>query len=194
VGDNGRVRATGTRWALALTATIYKFDIDLADADRGVYETLALQVARHPSESEEYLVTRVLAFALEFTDGIAFSRGLSDPDEPAIAVRDLTGAIRAWIDVGTPDPSRLHKACKAAPRVAVYLHKDPAQFLARLAGERIHRAAAIELYSIDRRLVGELAARLDRRMDFALAIAEREITISLETATLAGIVVRHPIG
>jgi uncharacterized protein YaeQ len=96
---------------LALTATIYKFDIDLADADRQVYDTLALQVARHPSESEGYLITRVLAYALELTSGIEFSRGgVSDPDEPAIVVRDLTGALRVWIEVGMPDAARLHKA------------------------------------------------------------------------------------
>src|SRR5258708_34960737 len=112
--------------SLALTATIYKFDIDLSDADRHVYETLALQVAQHPSESAEYLVARVLAYALEFTDGIAFSRGVSDPDEPTIAVRDLTGAILVWIEIGSPDAARLHKAAKASPRVVVYTHKDPA--------------------------------------------------------------------
>jgi uncharacterized protein YaeQ len=179
---------------VALTATIYKFDIDLADADRQVYESLALQVARHPSESEEYLVARVLAYALEFTEGIAFSRGLSDADEPAIAVRDLTGAIRTWIDVGTPDAARLHKACKAAPRVVVYTHKDPSQFLGRLAGERIHRAAAIEIYAIDRRFVGALVVRLDRRMGFALSVAERELTLSIGTETLTGAVVRWPLG
>ena len=83
---------------MAQTATLYSIEIDLADADRHVYETLALRVARHPSESEEYLVARVLAYALEFTDGIAFSSGgLSDPDEPPISVRDLTGSLRVWI-------------------------------------------------------------------------------------------------
>jgi uncharacterized protein YaeQ len=178
---------------VALTSTIYKFDIDLADADRQVYESLALQVARHPSESEEFLVTRVLAYALEFTEGIAFSRGLSDPDEPAIAVRDLTGVMRAWIDVGMPDAARLHKACKAAARVCVYTHRDPAQFIARLQGERIHRAGAIELYAIDRTLLGAVVARLDRRMGFAMSVAEREITLSLGTGTLAGTVIRHPL-
>ena len=89
-------------------------------------------MARDPSESEEHLVARVLAYALEFTEGIAFSRGLSEPEEPTIAVRDLTGALRAWIEVGTPEAARLHKAGKAAPRVAVYTHKDPAQLVDRL--------------------------------------------------------------
>src|SRR5687768_11659215 len=99
---------------MALTATIYNLEIDLADADRRVYESLAMRVARHPSESEEYLVTRILAYALEFCEGIAFSSGLSDPDEPAISVRDLTGTIQSWIDIGIPDAARLHKASKVA--------------------------------------------------------------------------------
>src|SRR5438045_1901862 len=110
---------------MSLTATIYNFEIELADADRHVYESLALRVAQHPSESPEYLITRVLAYAIEYTDGIAFSAGLSDQDEPAITVRDLTGAVRSWIEIGSPEAARLHRASKAAPRVAVYTHKDP---------------------------------------------------------------------
>ena len=98
-------------------------------------------------ESEEYFVARLLAYLLEFTEGIEFSRGVSDPDAPAIAVRDLTGAMTTWIDVGTPDAPRLHKASKAAARVVVYTHKDPVQFLKQLAGERIHNSEALELYA-----------------------------------------------
>ena len=105
---------------MALTATVFTFDVQLADVDRGVYEQLALKAACHPSETEEYLLARVLAYCLEYTEGIAFSKGgLSDPDEPAITVRDLTGALRAWIEIGAPDAARLHRASKAAPRVAV---------------------------------------------------------------------------
>ena len=107
---------------MALTATVYIFDIELSDADRGVYETLSLRVARHPSETEEYLAVRVLAYCLEHTEGIAFSQGgLSDADEPALSVRDLTGAMQSWIDVGVPDAARLHKASKATRRVALDL-------------------------------------------------------------------------
>ncbi len=175
---------------MALQATIYNFDIELADSDRGVYESLALRVARHPSESEDYLIARVIAYLLEFVDGIAFSRGISDPDEPAIAVRDLTGAIQTWIDVGTPDAARLHKASKTAARVAVYTHKDPRQFLDRLAGERIHRANELELYAIDRALVSALVARLDRRVGFSVSVTDRELYISIGTENLSGAVVR----
>ena len=103
---------------MALTAIIYNFSIELADVDRGVYESLTLKVAQHPSETEERLLTRVLAYCLEYTDGIAFSKGgISDPDEPAITVRDLTGALKVWIEVGAPDAARLHKASKAAQAV-----------------------------------------------------------------------------
>lgn len=178
---------------MALTATIYNIDIDLADGDRQVYETLALRVARHPSESEAYLLTRVLAYALEYREGIAFSRGLSEPDEPAISVRDLTGALRAWVEVGTPDAERLHRAAKAADRVVVYTHKDPAQFVRQLAGERIHRIEALELYSIDRTLITALAERLDRRMAFSLSITDRDLYISIGSDTLTGGVTRHTI-
>jgi uncharacterized protein YaeQ len=175
---------------MALQSTIYNFDIELADSDRGVYESLALRMARHPSESEEYLIARLLAYVLEFVDGIAFSRGISDPEEPAIAVRDLTGAIDSWIDVGTPDAARLHKASKAARRVVVYTHKDPRQFLNRLAGERIHRADHLELYAIDRALVSALVARLDRRVALSVSVADRELYVAIGTENLSGAVVR----
>jgi uncharacterized protein YaeQ len=178
---------------VALTATIYNFDIDLADADRGVYETLALRVARHPSESEEYLWTRVLAYALEFVEGIEFSRGLSDPDEPTICVRDLTGRLQVWIEIGSPDAARLHKAAKAAPRLVVYTHKDPEQLVGRLRGERIHRAEEIELWAVDRRFVSQLAARLDRRMSFAISVTDRELYVSIGSDTLTGRLVRYPL-
>jgi uncharacterized protein YaeQ len=176
---------------VALTATIYTVAIDVADADRRVYESLDLRVARHPSESTDFLVTRVLAYALEYREGIAFSAGLSDPGEPAIAIRDLTGAVSSWIEIGTPDPARLHKAGKAVPRVVVYPHKDPSQFLGRLAGERIHRAEALEIYAIEWALLRALGERLERRTAFSLSKSEGDLYVSIGSETLTGAVVRH---
>lgn len=175
---------------MALTATIHNFDIALSDVDRGVYESLALRVARHPSETEEYLLTRVIAYCLEYAEGIAFSKGLALPDEPPIAVRDLTGALKAWIDIGAPDAARLHKASKAAPRVALYTHKDPLQIVRQLGGERIHRAEALELYSVDRELIAELVSRLDRRMAFGLSVSDGQIYIDIGGKTLTGAATR----
>jgi uncharacterized protein YaeQ len=179
---------------MALTATIYNFDIDLADSDRGVYDTLALRVARHPSESEDYLVARVLAYCLELTDGIGFSRGVSDPEEPTIAVRDLTGAIAAWIEIGTPDADRLHKASKAASRVAVYVHRDPTQWLRHLAGARIHRAESVDVNSFDPRFIKALAEKLTRRMAFALTVSDRHLLVALDDGTFESGLTRHELG
>jgi uncharacterized protein YaeQ len=175
---------------VALSATIYNFSIQLSDVDRGVYESLTLKAARHPSESGEYLVTRVLAYCLEFAEGIAFSRGLSDSDEPALSVRDLTGVLKVWIDVGAPDAARLHKAGKAAPRVAVYTHRDPPLIQRQLAGEKIHRPEALELYALDRDVVAGLVKRLERRMSFDLSVTDRHLFISIGDDTLSGDVTR----
>ena len=178
---------------MALTATIYNFDIQLSDVDRGVYESLAVRVARHPSETEEYLLTRVLAYCLEYTEGIAFSKGLAEPDEPAIAIRDLTGALQVWIDIGAPDAARLHKASKAAPRVAVYTHRDPAALVRQLAGERIHRVSELELYGFSRELLAGLAASLDRRISWELSVSDRHLYVVADGDTWSDEVVRVPI-
>lgn len=180
---------------MALTATIYNFDIDLADHDRHVFESLALRVARHPSESEDYLVTRVLAFCLEYAEGIAFSAGgVSSPDDPAIAVRDLTGVIRTWIEIGTPEAERLHRAAKSADRVAVYMHKDPGQYLARLRGTRLHRPDAIEMWEVGRPLIDGLSRYLERRTSFGVSVSERSLLVSVGEQTIEGDVVRHLLG
>ncbi len=167
---------------------MYVFTVRLADADRAVYETLVLRVAQHPSETAEYLIARTLAYCLEYAEGISFSKGLSDPDEPAILVRDLTGVIQSWIEIGLPEAARLHKAAKAARRVVVYAHRDVESWMARIANERIHRAEAVEIYALDLSMVAELVARLERRMEFDLSVSERNLYVSLGETTLSGTV------
>ncbi len=179
--------------SVALGATVYNFDIQLSDVDRHVYETLALRVAQHPSETEEYLATRVLAYCLEYAEGIAFGKGLAEPDEPAIVVRDLTGAVRSWIDIGSPDAGRLHKASKASPRVVVYTYKDTSQFVRQLADDRIHRAESIEIYGMPRDLVDGLVARLERRTAFELAVTDRHLYLTIGARTLDGALERNAL-
>ena len=175
---------------MALGATIYTFDIELADSDRAVYETLNLRVAQHPSETADSLVARVIAYCLEYAEGIAFSKGLADPSDPAIAVRDLTGALQAWIDIGLPEPDRLHRASKAAPRVAVYTHKDPEQWAVKLAAARIYRAEKLEVFALDRAWLSQLVARLERRMRFSLARSDGDVYLTVGDATLHTVLAR----
>lgn len=157
---------------MAIGATVRRFEIELSDMDRGVYETLSLKVAQHPSESGSYLITRLVAFSLEYEEGLSFTQGLSTSGVPPIEVRDLTGRLVAWIDVGTPEPNRLHKASKAADRTAVYCHKDPTAWLQRLASERVHDAQAISLYAVHPAVISTIANGLDRRNTWALSRME----------------------
>ena len=103
---------------MAQTATLHHFAIQLADMDRAVYETLELRVARQPSETAEFMLTRVLAYCLEYQDGIVLTEGIAAVDEPAVLVRDLTGRVTAWIEVGAPDAERLHRGSKHTDRYA----------------------------------------------------------------------------
>lgn len=178
---------------MALTSTLYALAVSLANVDRGVYESLEFRMAMHPSESPAYFVARLLAYCLEYREGIAFSRGISDPDEPPLSVRDLTGSLKVWIEIGAPDAARLHKASKAAPRVAIYTHRDPAQLWRQWEGEKIHRAEQIELYALDRELVDAIAEKLDRRMKLELSVTDGTLFVNLAGATLTGTVQRLSI-
>ncbi|HBL26526.1 MAG TPA: hypothetical protein DD490_06805 [Acidobacteria bacterium] len=177
---------------MALTATIYNFDIALSDADRGVYETLAVRAALHPSESLEYLASRVLAYCLEYEEGIAFSAGgISDGDLPPLQVPAPGGGIKTWIEVGLPDPDRLHRAAKSAGRVVVYTHRDPATILRQAAGRRIHRAGEIEIYALDRRLIADLVPLLDRRTRCELSVTGRHLYLTIGSHSLEGALTEH---
>lgn len=165
---------------MASGATIHSFSIQLADVDRGVYEELALRVARHPSETDAFMVTRVLAYCLEYADGIAFTEGIAATDEPAVLVRDLTGAITAWIEVGAPDAARLHTGSMRAERVAVYTHRDPAKVATAWAGKRIHRADEVRLYSFEPGFVNSVAGMLGRRTAMTLSVIERRLYLDVD--------------
>lgn len=164
---------------MALTATVYNFSIQLADVDRGVYETLDLRVARQPSETAEYMLMRVLAYCLEFTEGIAFTEGVAAGDEPAVLVRDLTGRITAWIEVGAPDAERLHRGSKLAGRAAVYTHRNIRLVLSQLNGKKIHRGEDIPVYAFAPEFVAAAAEALERRVDAALSVTEGELYLDI---------------
>lgn len=162
---------------------MHTFVIQLADVDRGVYDELSLRVALHPSETGAFMMTRVLAYCLEYTEGIVFSEGISATDEPAVLVRDLTGSVTAWIEVGAPDAERLHRGSKLADRTVVYTHRDPAKVAATWAGKRIHRAEDVALYSFDPGFVEAAARHIERRNAMTLSVTEREVYLDLNGAS-----------
>jgi uncharacterized protein YaeQ len=176
---------------VTLTSTIYNATVDISDVDRGVYQSFALRLAMHPSETMEYMATRLLAYCLEYTDGIEMTAGLSDGDEPAIVVRDLTGRITAWIEVGLPDADRLHRASKLAERVAVYTHREPRILLGQLEGKRIHRAEDLAIYSFDGTFINDLAACFERRVAISFSVTEQHIYLDIDGHALSTTIERH---
>lgn len=165
---------------MALTATVRRFEIALADSDRGVYESLDLRVAQHPSESERYLIARVVARALEHAEGVDFSRGLAADDEPALWRRDLRGDLQAWIEIGLPAADRLHRASKTGARIAVYGWRQLEALAVELTVRAVHRAERIELFALDPEFLDQVAAGLDRNNRWDLSVAGG--TVYLATA------------
>jgi len=159
--------------------------------DRGVYEALELRVARHPSETIEYMLVRVLAYCLEYQEGIALTEGVSSGDEPALVVRDLTGQMTAWIEVGMPDAGRLHRGSKHAGRVAVYTHRDTRQLLAQLSGERIHRAPEIPIRAFDRDIIDAIGACIERRTSLSLSVSGGELYLSFGERSFTLPIIEH---
>lgn len=176
---------------MALTATIYQFSTQLADIDRGVYETLELRMARQPSETVEYMLMRFFAYCLEYTEGIEFTEGVAAGDLPAVIVRDLTGRLTGWIEVGAPDADRLHRGSKQAERTAVYTHRPIRMVLGELAGKKIHRGGDIPIYAFEPAFVTALAEQIDRRVDVALSITERELYVDVGGKTSTTTIVEH---
>lgn len=187
--------AVGDTRTMALPATMRRFEIALADSDREVYESLELRVAQHPSESERYLVARVVARALEHAEGLEFSKGgVSDDTEPALVQRDLRGDMTAWIEIGAPTPDRLHKATKACARVVIYTWKSPEAQVEAIRERGVHRADAIELNALAPEFLDAVAATLDRVNRWELSVAGGALYLTINGTLVEGAVEKHAIG
>lgn len=178
---------------MALSATVYHLQIDLSDVDRGVYQILDLRVARHPSETMRYLLARVIAYCLCFEEGIEFSKGLSTNDDPAVWVKDLQGNLRAWIEIGTPTAERLHKASKASPRVVVFTHNDPELLKKAARAKVIHKAAQIEVYSLNGAFLDALDAATDRNARWTLVHTEGMLYVTSGAENVTAPLTRHTL-
>lgn len=169
---------------MALTATLYNISVQLSDADRGVYESLELRLAREPSETAEFMTTRLLAYCLEYSEGIELTGGVAAGDEPAVLVRDLTGRVTAWIEVGAPGRDRLHRGSKLAERTAVYTHRDLRHVVAQLEGSKIHKAEQIDVYTFRSGFVETLSGLIGRRTDLALTMSGGSLFADVDGTSL----------
>ena len=173
---------------MALKATIFKAELSIADIDRGYYADHSLTLARHPSETDERMMVRLLAFALHAGERLEFGRGLSSEDEPDLCERDLTGAIQRWVDVGLPDEREVRKACGRAREVEVLAYGGRAVDLwwqgARQTLERQPRLAVAEVPSEASEALARMAARSMRLQvtlqDGHISITDYEMSIGTE--------------
>ncbi|NLY35547.1 MAG: YaeQ family protein [Alcaligenaceae bacterium] len=165
---------------MALGATIYKAEINIADNDRAYYGSHAVTVARHPSETEERLMIRILAYAL-YENGderLTFTRGLSEVDEPDLWRKDLTGTILQWIETGLPDDRRLLKACGRAGQVIVLAYgRNAATWWANVAS-KLERARNLKVYVLPVESTQKLASLADRNMTLHFNVQDATVWVS----------------
>ena len=174
---------------MALKATIYKAQLNISDMDRHVYGEHNLTIAKHPSENDERMMMRVLAYALcvpadELRGKLEFSKGLSDVDEPELWQRDLTGEVVHWIDLGQPDERRIMKAHGRAERVTVftYAHSTPIWWAA--LENKLQRAPKLQVYQIPADQSQDLATLAERGMQLQISIQDGSIYVSTATRSL----------
>ncbi len=171
---------------MALRATIYKAELSVADIDRGRYGNHSLTIAKHPSETEERMMIRLLAFALRADETLAFGRGLSSEDDPDLQRADLTGAIDSWIDVGWPDERRVRRACARAREVLVVTYGGAkADAWWRQAGPALARCENLEVIEVPADAAAAIAALARRAMQLHCSIQERQVLFGSDDGQVA---------
>lgn len=170
---------------MALKATIYKADLQVADMDRHYYADHALTIARHPSETDERMMVRLLMLALYAQEGIAFTKGLFDVDEPEVWVKDLTGEIKLWIDIGQPDDARLRKACGRADQVVVVCYASSCEVWWKQIESKLTRLSNLTVLQLDVETSQQLAAMAERTMQLQCMVQDGEVWISTEGARVS---------
>lgn len=163
---------------MALKATIYKADLSIADMDRNYYHEHQLTIARHPSETDERVMIRVLAFALHADPALAFTKDLFDVDEPAMWLKDLTGAIDLWIEVGQPDEKRVLKAAGRSEKVVVYSYSATSSIWFKGLANKIDRARNVSVVNIPAETSARLEKMAQRSMQLQCTIQDGQVWLT----------------
>lgn len=168
--------------------TLYRFHIELSDIPRSLYDTLDFRIAQHPSESMPYLITRILAYALNFSDDLVFApTGLHDPDAAAISAPEML------IEIGSPSARKLHKATKQSKTVKVYTYKNPLTLIEEIKSEKVHRGQDIEVYSLTTNFLSELEPLLKRDNKWDILINDGTISVQVGDISVSGELTNHQI-
>ncbi len=168
---------------------LYRFQIELSDVDRGIYESLDFRVSQHPSETAPYLLSRVLAYTLSYQQGLEFSpTGLGDPDAAALRLQGLNGNIDLWIEIGNPSARKLHKASKAAKQVQVYTYKNPEILLTEMQNNEIHRREQIQIFAFEEKFLDQLEEILDKSNRWSILHQQGQLDITSPTTAIMGAV------
>jgi uncharacterized protein YaeQ len=165
-------------FTMALKSTIFKADVQIADMDRHYYADHALTIARHPSETDERMMVRLLAFLRHADPALSFGKGLSDVDEPDLWQKDLTGAIDLWVEVGQPDDKRILKACGRAARVVVYCYSASSEIWWKQIGSRVDRARNLSVFRLAPETGPALAALAQRTMQLQCTVQDGQMWIT----------------
>lgn len=169
---------------MALGATIFKAALSVADMDRGHYAEHALVIARHPSETDERMMVRLAAFALDANDALEFGKGLSSEDEPALWRKDLTGAIELWIETGLPDEKAVRKACGRAAAVKVYAYGRGAAVWWQHNAEALARPDNLSVYELPAAATQALAKLAQRTMQLQCTVQDGTAWITDGSSTV----------
>ena len=169
---------------MALKATIFKADLQIADMDRNYYQDHALTLARHPSETDERMMVRLLAFAIHADEALTFTKGLFDTEEPDLWQKDLTGAIQLWIEVGQPDEKRILKACGRSEQVIVYSYGATSHIWWKQIANKLERARNLTVINIPAEASGELEALANRNMQLQCTIQDGQIYLTDSVSTV----------
>lgn len=175
---------------MALKSTVYKAQLQIADMDRGLYADHALTLARHPSETDERMMMRLLAFALsvpadDLRGRLEFAAGLSDPDEPDLWQKDLTGQLMQWIEVGQPDDRRLAKACGRSERVRIWAYASSVPIWWQGIEGKVVRLANLEVWQVPAEASRELAELAARSMQLQITVQEGQIWVGDASRSVA---------
>ncbi|HEY5956852.1 MAG TPA: YaeQ family protein [Polyangiaceae bacterium] len=174
---------------MALGSTLFRLNVELSNIDTGVYESLELRLAQHPSEDTARLVARALAHCLAHEAGLVAGRGLSEADDPALFVTDAAGNTTHWIDIGHPSSERLHRASKATPRVTVVCHKSADGLIRAREKRAIHGAERIAVWLISPELVESLSQIIDRNNDWTVVRTGQDLMVTVKDRLFSGTLV-----